>query len=229
METDKRQLVLPIYNGIPKELKDGVHNEKNTAEIGEDGRRIPTFEYTEHDLKSLEAMCRSCDKCDLKASRTQVVFGKGNPKSKIMFVGEGPGREEDKQGVPFIGAAGRLFDKILESINLSRDDVYITNVVKCRPPRNRMPAPDEVLVCNQYLNAEIKLINPDIIVCLGALATKTLIDKNARITKMRGQWHEIDGILYMPTFHPAALLRDPKKKRPVWEDMKKVKKALDNL
>jgi uracil-DNA glycosylase family 4 len=148
---------------------------------------------------------------------------------RLCFVGEGPGREEDKQGRPFVGAAGQLLDRILVSVGLDRGEVYITNVVKCRPPGNRMPNPDEVEACSPYLYAQIRKINPSIIVCLGALAARTLIDKNARITRIRGEWHEKDGILIMPTFHPAALLRDPSKKRPVWEDMKKVKEALDNL
>jgi uracil-DNA glycosylase family 4 len=183
----------------------------------------------EHDLEALKEACLVCDKCGLKATCTHVVFGEGNLKAKIMFVGEGPGRDEDKQGRPFVGAAGQLLDKILASVGLPRDEVYITNVVKCRPPSNRMPNPDEILACSPYLDTQIKRINPSIIVCLGALATRTLIDMNAKITRIRGQWHEKDGILYMPTFHPAALLRDPSKKRAVWEDMKKVKEALQNL
>jgi len=181
------------------------------------------------DLEALKEACHVCDKCSLKATCTHVVFGEGNPKAKIMFVGEGPGSDEDKQGRPFVGAAGQLLDKILASVGLSRDEVYITNVVKCRPPKNRMPNPDEILACSPYLDAQIKRISPSIIVCLGALATKTLIDKDAKVTRIRGEWHEKDGILYMPTFHPAALLRDPSKKRPVWEDMKKVKEAFQNL
>lgn len=183
----------------------------------------------EQDLEALKAACHVCDKCGLQAACTHVVFGEGNPKAKIMFVGEGPGREEDKQGRPFVGAAGQLLDKILASVGLSRDEVYITNVVKCRPPKNRMPNPDEIVACSPYLDAQIKGIDPSIIVCLGALATRTLIDKNAKITRIRGEWHEKDDILYMPTFHPAALLRDPSKKRPVWEDMKKVKEAFQDL
>ena len=183
----------------------------------------------EQDLEALKAACHVCDRCVLQATCTHVVFGGGNPEAKIMFVGEGPGREEDKQGRPFVGAAGRLLDKFLASVGLTRDEVYITNVVKCRPPKNRMPNPDEIAACSPYLDAQIKRINPSIIVCLGALATRTLIDKNAKITRIRGEWHEKDGILYMPTFHPAALLRDPSKKRPDWEDMKKVKKAFQNL
>lgn len=185
--------------------------------------------YKGLNLEALREVSHQCEKCRLRASCTHVVFGEGNPDAKIMFVGEGPGREEDKQGRPFVGAAGQLLDRILVSVGLDRGEVYITNVVKCRPPGNRMPNPDEVEACSLYLYAQIRKINPSIIVCLGALAARTLIDKNARITRIRGEWHEKDGILIMPTFHPAALLRDPSKKRPVWEDMKKVKEALDNL
>jgi uracil-DNA glycosylase family 4 len=199
------------------------HGEK----MGKEGRGETSGE--ELDLEGLEAECLTCAKCGLRAGCTHVVFGEGNPEARVMLVGEGPGRDEDRQGRPFVGAAGQLLDKILASVGLSRDEVYITNVVKCRPPKNRMPNPDEVLACSHYLDAQINRINPAIIVCLGALATRTLVDKNARITRIRGQWHEKDGILYMPTFHPAALLRDPSKKRPVWEDMKKVKEALENL
>jgi len=248
--SDERQLTLPIWNqgkesatgseesgyiqGAPwpeftqsAGLQQENQTRENEGEPEKKGREGESNQ--EQDLDGLRATCLVCDKCDLQASCTNVVFGEGNPKAKIMFVGEGPGRDEDRQGRPFVGAAGQLLDKILVSVGLSRDEVYITNVVKCRPPKNRMPNPDEILACSPYLYAQIKKISPAIIVCLGALATKTLIDKNARITKMRGEWHEKDGILYMPTFHPAALLRDPSKKRPVWEDMKKVKEALGNL
>ncbi|NLS45721.1 MAG: uracil-DNA glycosylase [Firmicutes bacterium] len=182
----------------------------------------------EQSLETLEIKCLKCSRCILREGRNKVVFGEGNPKAKVMFVGEGPGGEEDVQGKPFVGRAGQLLDKILASVSLSRSEVYITNIVKCRPPKNRMPNSDEILACSSYLSAQIKMINPLIIVCLGSLATRVLIDKNAKITRMRGQWHEINGILYMPTFHPAALLRDPSKKRPVWEDMKKVVEALKN-
>ena len=209
---EERQLVLPIWDKMAIQKKEGREGEPNLHQ----------------DLRGLREKCVACTKCDLEATRTHVVFGEGKHDAKVMFVGEGPGKNEDRQGKPFVGAAGQLLDKILASIDLSRDEVYIANVVKCRPPRNRMPTSDEILACKPYLDAQIKLINPAIIVCLGALATKTLIDKDAKITKIRGGGMK-DGILYMPTFHPAALLRDPSKKRPVWEDMKMIKEALMNL
>lgn len=157
------------------------------------------------------------------------MFGEGNPHARLMFVGEGPGQQEDIQGRPFVGAAGQLLDRILASVGISRDEVYIANVVKCRPPGNRLPTAEEAASCLPHLLEQIRAIKPKIIVCLGALATQTLIDKNARITRVRGTWFKKDGILYMPTFHPAALLRDETKKRPVWDDMKKVREALGKL
>lgn len=180
-------------------------------------------------LEELREESLACNKCPLRAGCTQVVFGEGNPHAKLMFVGEGPGEQEDIQGRPFVGAAGQLLDKILASVGISRDEVYIANVVKCRPPGNRLPTAEEAAACLPHLLEQIRAIKPKIIVCLGALATQTLIDKNARITRVRGTWFEKNGILYMPTFHPAALLRDETKKRPVWEDMKKVREALDKL
>jgi len=237
--SNERQLTLPIWNqgdvsGLDNDnpnqgvvLRQEEHIMKDRGKTEEESRGgEPNLEQN---LEALKEECLTCAKCGLRADCTHVVFGEGNPRAKAMFVGEGPGRDEDRQGRPFVGAAGQLLDKILASVGLSRDEVYITNVVKCRPPKNRMPNPDEVVACSPYLNTQIKRINPAIIVCLGALATKTLIDKNAKITRIRGEWYEKDGILYMPTFHPAALLRDPSKKRPVWEDMKKVKEALGNL
>ncbi len=243
MTGNERQLTLPIWNQddvsghiqgeLWPESKESVvlrQDEQTMEHRGKTEEESRGGELNqEQDLEALKERCLTCTKCGLRADCTHVVFGEGNPKAKVMFVGEGPGRDEDRQGRPFVGAAGQLLDRILGSIDLSRDEVYITNVVKCRPPKNRMPNPDEVVACSPYLDAQIRRINPAIIVCLGALATKTLIDKNAKITRMRGRWHEKDGILYMPTFHPAALLRDPSKKRLVWEDMKKVKEALGNL
>ncbi len=228
MPNDDRQLSLPMDVVIGKaEEPEVMENMKNIVIADKEGRGGEG--NFEQDIKGLQEKCLTCARCDLQANCTHVVFGEGNHEAKVMFVGEGPGRNEDRQGRPFVGAAGQLLDKILASIDLSRAEVYITNVVKCRPPKNRMPTSEEILSCKPYLDAQIRVINPAIIVCLGALATKTLIDKDAKITKIRGRWHEKDGILYMPTFHPAALLRDPSKKRPVWEDMKKIKEALNNL
>lgn len=196
-------------------------NEKGTEKLA--------AEQTAASLTQLERGCRTCRRCDLRAGCTQVVFGEGNPHARLMFVGEGPGQQEDVHGRPFVGAAGQLLDRILAAVGIKRDEVYIANVVKCRPPGNRLPTWEEAEACLPHLIAQIQAIRPKIIVCLGALATQALIDRKARITRVRGTWFKRDGIMYMPTFHPAALLRDEMKKRPVWEDMKKVKEALDRL
>lgn len=151
-----------------------------------------------------------------------MVFGEGNPRAELMLVGEGPGQQEDEQGRPFVGPAGQLLNRILAAVGISREEVYIANVVKCRPPGNRLPTPQEVEACRPYLWEQIRIIRPRIIVCLGALAGQTLISPKLRITRERGKWVERQGIMIMPTFHPAALLRDPRKKRPAWEDFKAV-------
>ncbi|MDW7740484.1 MAG: uracil-DNA glycosylase [Bacillota bacterium] len=158
----------------------------------------------------------------LRSTCTQVVFGDGNPQTKLMLIGEGPGADEDRIGIPFVGRAGQLLDRILAAADIKREEVYIANIVKCRPPSNRLPLQSEVEACLPYLKEQIELINPEIIVCLGALATKTLIGQNLSITRCRGTWHEWDSRRIIATFHPAALLRDPGKKKYVWEDIKEV-------
>ncbi|HHV79379.1 MAG TPA: uracil-DNA glycosylase [Firmicutes bacterium] len=178
------------------------------------------------DLGELERRVKECSRCDLRQGCKGVVFGEGNPSARLMLVGEGPGAVEDETGRPFVGPAGQLLDKILAAIGLNRSEVYIANVVKCRPPGNRLPTPQEAAACYPHLRAQLRLIKPAVVVCLGALSTQVLVDPSARITKVRGQWVEKNGVLYMPTYHPAALLRDPNKKRPVWEDFKQVKRVL---
>ena len=179
-------------------------------------------------LEQLKNICLGCTGCELRSTCTQVVFGVGSPEARLMLVGEGPGGDEDRLGEPFVGRAGQLLDRILEAVKLKREDVYITNVVKCRPPKNRLPVQKEIDACLPYLHKQIALINPEIILCLGSLAGKTLIDKELAITRARGQWHEKDNRLYMATFHPAALLRDPNKKKDVWEDFKKIIKEYNH-
>ncbi|BCV25538.1 uracil-DNA glycosylase family protein [Gelria sp. Kuro-4] len=173
-------------------------------------------------LEELERLVGACRRCRLRAGCRRVVFGEGNPQAALMLVGEGPGQAEDEQGRPFVGAAGQLLNNILAAAGIERSEVFIGNVVKCRPPGNRLPLPDEVKACRPYLEAQLRLIRPRIVVCLGALAAQTLIDPAVRITRERGRWVEKDGLLIMPTFHPAALLRDPSKKRPVWQDFQAV-------
>ena len=178
-------------------------------------------------LEELRAAIGDCQRCKLCSGRTHLVFGVGNPKAKLMFVGEGPGRDEDLQGEPFVGRAGQLLtDIITKGMGLKREDVYIANVVKCRPPENRNPEPDEVAACEPFLKKQIDLIRPKIIVGLGKFAVQTLLQSKVPITKVRGNWHSYHGIKLMPTFHPAYLLRNHADKKLVWEDIKKVIKEL---
>jgi len=178
-------------------------------------------------LEELRAAIGDCSRCKLCSGRTHLVFGVGNPRATLMFVGEGPGRDEDLQGEPFVGRAGQLLtDIITKGIGLIREDVYIANVVKCRPPDNRNPEPDEVATCEPFLKKQIELISPEIIVGLGKFAVQTLLQTKMPITKLRGNWHTYHGIKLMPTFHPAYLLRNPADKKLVWEDIKKVIKEM---
>ena len=178
-------------------------------------------------LKLIREEIGDCTRCKLHAGRTNLVFGVGNPKADLMFVGEAPGRDEDLKGEPFVGRAGQLLTKIIEAIDLTRDDVYIANVIKCRPPKNRNPEPDEVKTCEPFLFSQIDAIQPRVIVALGAFAVRTLLrDDKTPISKLRGQQYSYRGTTLIPTFHPAYLLRSPDKKRYVWEDMKQVRAIL---
>lgn len=167
-----------------------------------------------------------CRRCKLHTGRTNIVFGVGNPKAELVFVGEGPGAEEDRQGVPFVGAAGQLLTKMIEAMKFRRDDVYICNVVKCRPPNNRAPEPDEVAACEPFLKAQLAAIAPKVIVALGKVATHALLRETTPITRLRGQWRSYEGIPLMPTFHPAYLLRQPGEKRLAWADLQAVMQRL---
>jgi DNA polymerase len=179
--------------------------------------------HIEKEFSRLKDVVGSCQKCDLHKERTQAVFGDGNPYAEILLIGEGPGHDEDKQGLPFVGKSGQLLDKILEACGFERQEhVYIGNIVKCRPPGNRDPKPEERATCLPYLNKQIQLIDPQIIILLGATALKGLIDPEAKITRIRGQWMEWENRLVMPTYHPSALLRNPSLKKDSWEDFKKV-------
>lgn len=177
-------------------------------------------------LESVRAELGDCKRCKLARTRSRIVFGAGNPAAELVFVGEAPGFEEDRQGLPFVGRAGQLLTKIIEAIDLRREDVYICNVLKCRPPDNRNPEPEEVETCSPFLRAQLGVIRPKVVCCLGTFAAQTVLGKKDPISKLRGQFHEIDGVQYMATFHPAYLLRNPDKKREVWEDMKRVRRAL---
>ncbi len=170
-----------------------------------------------------------CRRCKLAPKRTNIVFGSGNPKAELVFVGEAPGFDEDQQGLPFVGRAGQLLTKIIESIDIKRDDVYICNVLKCRPPENRNPEPDEVAACNPFLRKQLAAIQPKIVCCLGTFAAQTVMQTTQPISKLRGKFHDMDGMRVIATFHPAYLLRSPDKKREVWEDMKQIRAELSRL
>lgn len=177
-------------------------------------------------LAELEAVAKQCTACRLHRSRTHVAFGVGNPQADLMFVGEAPGRDEDLQGEPFVGRAGQLLTRIIEAIGMKRQDVYIANVIKCRPPNNRNPEEDEISRCEPYLIRQIALVKPRLIVALGTFAAQTLLKTKLPISQLRGRFHTYQGVKLMPTFHPAFLLRNPERKRAVWEDMQAVQREL---
>ena len=180
-------------------------------------------------LEELESNINNCKKCKLCTTRKNIVFGVGNPNADIMFIGEGPGADEDEQGMPFVGKAGQLMDKCFNALDIKREEVYIANIVKCRPPQNRNPEPDECLACIDYLRNQVMIVKPKIIVLLGSIALKNILGEEYGITKSRGKWIEKKGIWYMPTFHPAALLRDETKKIDFWKDIKLVQEKINML
>lgn len=184
---------------------------------------------TDKQWRDLDLIVKHCQDCPLHQKRTHAVPGEGNQNATLMFIGEGPGRDEDRQGRPFVGKAGQLLDKMIAAIDLTREDIYIANIVKCRPPQNRVPTAEEAEACLKYLRRQVYLIQPKIIVLLGSTALRFTVDRDARITRMRGTWIESKGVFMMPTYHPAALLRDPAKKYEVWEDLQKVQTKLKEL
>ena len=177
-------------------------------------------------LADVEQDLGDCHRCGLSKERTNIVFGVGSPEAKLVFVGEGPGFDEDKQGEPFVGRAGQLLTKIIQAMGLQREQVYICNIVKCRPPGNRNPKPDEIDTCSPFLERQLLSIKPDFICALGTFAAQTLLNTTVPISRLRGQFHDYIGIKLMPTYHPAYLLRNAGKKRDVWEDMQKLMKEM---
>jgi len=173
-------------------------------------------------LPNIREEMGDCTRCKLHQGRKNIVFGVGNPDADLMFIGEGPGADEDQVGEPFVGKAGQLLTKIIGAMGLSREEVYIANIVKCRPPKNRDPEPDEISACIGFLKAQVEAVQPKVIVCLGRPASHTLLQTSISITRLRGQWKQFEGIDVMPTFHPSYLLRSAQHKRPVWEDMQAV-------
>jgi DNA polymerase len=178
------------------------------------------------DLPALQKFLEGCPRCKLSKTRTNIVFGQGNPKADLMFVGEAPGREEDEQGLAFVGRAGGLLTKIIEAMGKKREDVWICNVLKCRPPNNRNPEADEVAACMPFLDEQIRLVSPRVIVTLGTYSAQAVLGTDEPIGRLRGRWQSARGVKVMPTFHPAFLLRSPERKKDVWEDMKRVMEYL---
>lgn len=217
MEKAKKEL-----RQIIKSIKKYMETEKLSG-IGEFYLRPQPKDQS---LEKLNQEAVKCKQCLLYQTRKNPVFGQGNPRAKLVFVGEAPGREEDLQGLPFVGRAGELLTKIIEAMGLERKDVYICNVLKCRPPQNRNPLPSEILACYGYLKRQLEIINPKIICCLGKFACFVLLNQELPMTKLRGKFQDFQGIKVMPTFHPAYLLRNPSAKRLVWEDMQKIMKEL---
>ena len=180
-------------------------------------------------LVNLNDQICGCQKCDLGKTRTMFVFGTGNPNADVMFIGEAPGKDEDEQGEPFVGRAGQLLNKIIEAVALKREDVFICNILKCRPPNNRDPLPSEMETCTPYLHKQIELVKPKFIICLGRISAQWLLKTTSTLTSLRERVHEYQGAKLIVTYHPAALLRNPNWKRPAWEDMKLFKKLYDEM
>jgi DNA polymerase len=222
-------------DGKIEEGKSGYLNSEKTAktnpEIDLFGNVINPQEDWELSvsLSEMDSLICECQKCALGQTRTKFVFGVGNPNADVVLIGEAPGAEEDLQGEPFVGRAGQLLNKILEAVGFKREEVYICNILKCRPPGNRNPHPDEIEKCLPYLNHQIKLVKPKIILLLGRTAAEALLKSKQPLNKMRGKLHSYNGIKTLVTFHPAALLRNPQWKRPAWEDMKEFKKIYEEL
>ena len=221
-------IVATVREHVVEQLEFGLLE----TETSEDAKEHP---FSDLDLSALNDDAQSCVKCGLHAERNTVVFGVGNPNADLMFVGEAPGADEDKQGEPFVGRAGKLLTDIIKAMKLTREDVYIANVLKCRPPGNRNPAPDEVKTCSPYLLRQITLIRPKVIVALGSFAAQMLLDTKTGISALRGRFHEFalaqqddNAPTVMPTYHPAYLLRNPRAKRDVWEDMQQVMALLND-
>lgn len=227
----------PSYKKIAEEAKNYLFYLKEigieelpvqkTVVSGQKSEVKETDQRLELSLESVREELGDCKRCKLHKTRTNIVFGVGNPNASLVFVGEGPGEDEDLQAEPFVGRAGQLLTKIIKAMGLNREDVYICNVVKCRPPENRNPEPDEIAACRPFMEKQIDAIRPKVIVALGTHATQTLLNTDKKITALRGKFHCYrDSIQLMPTFHPSYLLRNDSKKKEVWEDMKTVLKAL---
>jgi len=220
---EKTQEIIADLKSYLEYLKGmGIESLPVSEKVSEGGSAPPIPSVTSETLADIRNDLGDCQRCKLHRMRKTVVFGEGDPKASLMFVGEGPGYDEDVQGRPFVGKAGQLLTKIIQSIGLKREDVYIGNIIKCRPPQNRNPEPDEIESCHPFVLRQIQAIRPKIICALGTFAAQTLLKTGAKISALRGKVFDLDGIKVIPTYHPAYLLRNPEKKRETWEDMKQI-------
>jgi uracil-DNA glycosylase len=228
----RRSTVQAHQRSEPIQAREDTHPDPNHSPASQDVQALqppspqPLDPLARLSLAELETVAKQCTECRLHRGRTHVVFGVGNPHAELMFVGEAPGRDEDLQGEPFVGRAGQLLTRIIEAIGMQRQDVYIANVIKCRPPNNRNPEVDEISRCEPYIIRQIALVKPRLIVALGTFAAQTLLKTKLPISQLRGRFHLYQGVRVMPTFHPAFLLRNPDRKRAVWEDMQAVQREL---
>jgi uracil-DNA glycosylase family 4 len=229
-------LEIVVVKKEKKEEKPLVSKKESTQPVSEQEKsvirvqeQLSIFDATTKKLtlEEIREEIGDCRRCKLHKGRTNIVFGEGNPKARLVFVGEGPGEEEDKQGRPFVGRAGQLLTKIIAAMGLNRSDVYICNVVKCRPAGNRTPEPDETGTCEQFLFKQLRAIDPDIIVCLGSIAAQSVLKTKEKLGNLRGKFHSYGRAKVRVTYHPAALLRNPGFKKPLWEDMQLVMKELE--
>lgn len=234
-EATSEDLVRQELLSLVKSVKGQVLNAKNMYVDLDWKKPLPKPPISQKDTpRTLENpwddLCRDvqgCRLCSLAATRKNVVFGDGNPQAKLVFVGEAPGADEDAQGLPFVGRAGQLLTNIIAAMGLDRKEVYICNILKCRPPGNRNPLPEEIRLCEPFLKKQLKLISPQMICALGSFAAKTLLKTETPITALRGRFHAYEGIPLMPTYHPAYLLRNPAAKKQVWEDVQLMMKEMD--
>ena len=217
------QVVATVREFVEEQIQLGF-TELAETEPAEPEEQSP---FADFDMGRLRHEATACERCELHATRTTVVFGTGNESADLMFVGEAPGADEDRQGEPFVGRAGQLLTKIIEAMGFTRDEVYIANVLKCRPPGNRNPKPIEIETCEPFLIKQVELIEPKVICALGSFAAQALLHTNEAISRLRGRFHDYHGAKLMPTYHPAFLLRNPQSKREVWEDMKQVMAELE--
>jgi uracil-DNA glycosylase len=217
----KTQPVRPVVETRPTPPRLEVFAADSGPSLFEAINKVP-----DDTLLKIQTDLGDCTRCKLHRGRTKLVFGDGNPKAELVFVGEGPGRDEDEQGLPFVGRAGKLLTQMIEAMGLQRRDVYICNVVKCRPPENRTPEKDEVETCSPFLLRQLDVISPKVVVCLGSVAAQTLLETNRGISHFRGEWLDFRGRKLMATYHPAYLLRNPGAKGEVWKDLQKVMAAL---